>query len=183
MLTILHLDSSFHHQDSVTRVLSKNIVGRLKTTHPDAEVIYRDLAKTPLPHVTPADLADPTFVDEFLRADVIVIGAPMYNLNIPSSLKAWLDRVVIAGKTFRYDSKGVEGLAGGRRIFIASSRGNTYAPPSPRAAVDFQETYLRSMFGFLGVKDITVVRAEGTGISELRQRAIDNALAEIRVLM
>ena len=182
-MNVLHLDSSPHHEDSVTRRLSEDIVARLKARHSDAEVTYRDLATTPLPHVTLADLADPTFVDEFLRADVIVIGAPMYNFNIPSTLKAWIDRVVIAGKTFRYSPTGVQGLADGRRLIIASSHGNFYAPPSPLAAVDHQETYLTTMFGFLGIKDITFVRAEGTAISpESRQKGVDHALAEIREL-
>jgi FMN-dependent NADH-azoreductase len=181
-MNILHVDSSLHRQDSVSRLLSENIVARLKASHPDADIIYRDLAETPLPHVTHASLADTSFVDEFLQADIIVVGAPMYNLNIPSSLKAWLDHVVIAGKTFRYGPTGVQGLAGGRRLIIASSRGNIYAPPSPLAVVDHQETYLKAIFEFIGITDITVIRAEGTGLSKERQRGVENALAEIRVL-
>jgi FMN-dependent NADH-azoreductase len=182
-MNILHLDSSLHRQDSISRLLSKRIVAQLKTCHPDATVFYRDLDQNPLPHVTLADLADPAYVDEFLWADVIVLGAPMYNLSVPSTLKTWLDRVVIAGKTFRYGPGGAEGLAGGRRIVIASSRGNVYAPPSPLAVADHQESYLKTLFQFLGVTDIVFVRVEGVGVSAVsRRQGLENALVEISKL-
>jgi FMN-dependent NADH-azoreductase len=119
-----------------------------------------------------ADASDPAAVlgsqmlEEFLAADVVVIGAPMYNFSIPSQLKAWIDRVAVAGKTFRYTANGPEGLAGGKRIIIASSRGGVYSEGSAAAPMDFQETYLRAVFGFLGVTDFEFVRAEGVNLSE-----------------
>jgi FMN-dependent NADH-azoreductase len=97
-------------------------------------------------------------MDQFLASDVIVIGAPMYNFSIPSQLKAWIDRIAVAGKTFRYGPNGPEGLAKGKKVVIASARGGAYGDESP---ADFQEPYLRHVFGFLGISDIEFVRAEG----------------------
>jgi FMN-dependent NADH-azoreductase len=121
-------------------------------------------------------------LDEFLAADIVVIGAPMYNFGVPSQLKAWIDCLAVSGKTFRYTETGVEGLAGGKRVIIASSRGGFYAGSSPMASLDHQEAYLTG-FGFLGVTDIAFVGAEGVNISpEQRQRGIDPALAEVAAL-
>ena len=115
-------------------------------------------------------------MEQFLAADVLVIGAPMYNFSIPSTLKAWIDRVAVAGKTFRYTEKGPEGLAGGKRVIIASGRGGIHT----NAPTDFQEAYLRQVFGFLGVTDIEFVRAEGVAYSpQHRSDAIAGALASI----
>ncbi len=120
-------------------------------------------------------------LDEFLAADVVVIGAPMYNFGVPSTLKAWIDRIAVAGKTFRYGANGAEGLAGGRkRVIIASSRGGFYSAGTAGAAADFQEAYLRQVFGFLGVTDIEFVRAEGVNISpEHKAQALAAAHAAI----
>ena len=113
-------------------------------------------------------------LDEFLAADIVVIGAPMYNFGVPSQLKAWIDCLAVAGKTFRYTETGVEGLAGGKRVIIASSRGGFYAGSSPMASLDHQEAYLTGFFGFIGVADIAFVRAEGVNVSpEQRQRGIE----------
>ena len=122
-------------------------------------------------------------LDEFLAADIVVIGAPMYNFGVPSQLKAWIDCLAVSGKTFRYTETGVEGLASGKRVIIASSRGGFYAGSSPMASLDHQEAYLSGFFGFLGVTDIAFVRAEGVNISpEQRQRGIESALAEVAAL-
>jgi len=122
-------------------------------------------------------------LDEFLAADIVVIGAPMYNFGIPSQLKAWIDCLAAPGKTFSYTATGVEGLAGSKRVIVASSRGGFYSAPSPMAFMDHQETFLTSFFGFIGVTDITFVRAEGVNQGpEQRQRALESALAEIAVL-
>jgi FMN-dependent NADH-azoreductase len=119
-------------------------------------------------------------LDEFLSADVIVIGAPMYNFSIPSSLKAWIDRVMVAGKTFRYTESGPEGLAGGKKVIVASSRGGFYGDDSGRAHLDFQEDYLRQVFGFVGITDIEFVRAEGIGMGpDYRAKALTDAHAKI----
>ena len=116
-------------------------------------------------------------LQEFLDADVIVIGAPMYNFGVPSTLKAWIDRVAVAGKTFRYTESGPQGLAGGKKVIIASSRGGAHQ----ESGGDFQESYLRFVFGFLGITDIEIVRAEGLAMSpQHRTDAMAAAHASIR---
>ncbi len=115
---------------------------------------------------------------DFLAADVIVIGVPMYNFTIPSQLEAWIDRVVVAGKTFRYSQAGPEGLATGKRVLVALARGNVYVPGSP---AEFAESYLKRVFGFIGVTDIRFIRAEGLALSpEQREKGMNAALASIR---
>jgi FMN-dependent NADH-azoreductase len=170
-MKLLHLDSSALGASSVTRELSAAIVARWQDAVPGLSVDYRDLDNNPLPHLTGgvlggADAAaaaeSNATMDQFLAADVIVIGAPMYNFGIPSTLKAWIDRVAVAGKTFRYTENGPEGLAVGKRMVIASGRGGVYGDSSP---ADFQEAYLRHTFGFLGITDIAFVRAEGVAYS------------------
>ncbi len=148
-MKLLHIDSSALGGYSVSRQLTADIVTELKHATPDLAIHYHDLAAQPLPHWTPvADASDPAAVlgtemlEEFLAADVVVIGAPMYNFAISSQLKAWLDRILVAGKTFRYTANGPEGLAGGKRVIVASSRGGVYGKDTPAAAMDFQEPYL-----------------------------------------
>jgi FMN-dependent NADH-azoreductase len=172
-MNILHIDSSALGAYSVSRQLTTDIVAELKRSSPNAAIHYRDLAAQPLPHWTPAaDASDPAAVmgtemlEEFLAADVIVIGAPMYNFAISSSLKAWLDRVLVAGKTFRYTANGPEGLARGKRVIVASSRGGFYGKDTAGAVMDFQEPYLRAALGFIGIDDIEFVRAEGVAVSD-----------------
>lgn len=185
-MKLLHIDSSALGSHSVSRQLSAEAVAKLQRLHPGIEVRYRDLAAQPLPHWTPlAEAADPAAVvggailDEFLAADVVVIGAPMYNFSIPSQLKAWLDRITVAGKTFRYGPDGPEGLAGGKRVIVASSRGGMYAG-SP---MDFQEPYLRALLGFLGIGQVEFVRAEGVSISaEHKAKALAAARQTIGAL-
>ncbi len=123
------------------------------------------------------------YLDEFLSSDIVVIGAPMYNFSFPSQLKAWLDRLSVAGKTFRYTENGPQGLVEGKRVIIASSRGGVYSEGSPAEALDYQETYIKAFFNFIGVTDITFVRAEGIAFGpEARQAALDNAAAQIAQL-
>jgi len=180
-MKLLHLDASALGSHSVSRTLTAAIVAEFTKNTPATEVIYHDLVANPLPHWTPvADASDPAavlgsqMIEEFLAADVIVIGAPMYNFSIPSQLKAWIDRVAVAGKTFQYTANGPQGLAGGKRIIVASSRGGVYSAGSAAAPMDFQETYLRAVFGFLGVTDIEFVRAEGVNLGE------DNKVASLK---
>lgn len=185
-MKLLHIDASALGGHSVSRGLTAAIVAELKREQPGLEVTYRDVAAQPLPHWTPvADAADPSalmgaeVMDEFLAADVIVMGAPMYNFGIPSSLKAWIDRVAVAGKTFRYTENGPEGLAKGKRVIIASSRGGIYSQGAA-AAMDFQESYLRTVLGFLGISDIEFVRAEGVNMSpDHKANAVQSAHASI----
>jgi FMN-dependent NADH-azoreductase len=186
-MKLLHLDSSALGAYSVSRELSAALVDTWKQRHPDASIAYRDLAADPLPHWTPvADASAPAVLvndevmNEFLGADVIVVGAPMYNFGISSQLKAWLDRIIVAGKTFRYGETGAQGLAGGKKVIVVSSRGGIYSGDVASAA-DFQETYLRHVFGFIGVTDIEFVRAEGVGLGEEQKaQAIASAHASIR---
>jgi FMN-dependent NADH-azoreductase len=186
-MNLLHVDSSALGTHSVSRDLSRAVVESLKRAHPGAKLTYRDLASNPLPHWAPEpDAANPAerggseALDEFLAADVVVVGAPMYNFSIPSTLKAWIDRLAIAGKTFRYTAAGPEGLVGGKRVIIASSRGGIYSE-GPAEAMDFQEDYLRKVFGFFGITDIDVVRAEGVNLGpEQKANAVAGALASIR---
>jgi FMN-dependent NADH-azoreductase len=119
-------------------------------------------------------------LDEFLAADIIVLGAPMYNFGIPSQLKAWIDCLAVPGKTFKYTATGLESLVGGKKVIIASSRGGVYSASSPMALMDHQESFLKSFFGFIGITDITFVRAEGVNMGpEQRRSALDSALAEV----
>ena len=186
-MNILHIDSSALGAHSVSRQLSLAVVETLTRANPGTRLVYRDVAAHPLSHWAPvADAADPAArsgsdaLDEFLAADVVVIGAPMYNFSIPSTLKAWIDRIAVAGKTFRYGANGPEGLAGGKRVVVVSTRGGVYSEGAMQP-LDFQEEYLRKLFGFLGVTDIEVVRAEGVNLSpENKQRAIASALEAIR---
>ena len=176
-MKLLHLDSSALGGHSVSRQLTADIVTELKRQAPELEIDYHDLAARPLPHWAPAVGAnDPASVlgnqamEAFQAADIVVIGAPMYNFSIPSQLKAWIDRIVVAGKTFRYTANGPEGLAAGKKVIIASSRGGAYQN-TPIAAMDFQENYLRSVFGFIGVKNLSFVRAEGLSIGDEQKAA------------
>jgi FMN-dependent NADH-azoreductase len=178
-MTILKLDSSITGENSVSRVLTRSIVDQLAAANPGAKLIERDLADEPLDHLTLAAFSDTSVLDEFLAADVIVVGAPMYNFNISSQLKSWIDRIVIAGKTFRYTENGPEGLAGGKRVIIAMSRGGFYDQGN---SLEHVEAYLKPMFNFLGIEP-EFVRADGINIStEQREAAIANSLTDIERL-
>lgn len=182
-MNILHIDSSALGANSASRALTAAIVNGLLADGPEAKVTYRDLDADPLPHLTGAVLtgadadaaaAGATVLDEFFAADVVVVGAPMYNFGVPTTLRAWIDRLAIAGKTFRYTASGPEDLAGGRRVIVASTRGGAHGD---NPAVDFQETYLRHIFGFIGITDLHFVRAEGLNLSpEHREKAMAAAL-------
>ena len=175
-MTILHIDSSINGENSASRAISKSIVDQLKTGQWGEEVVYRDLAANPLPHLTFDAFADTSVIDEFFAADTIVIGAPMYNFSLSSQLKAWIDRLMVAGKTFRYTENGPEGLAGGRRVIIALAKGGVYSDGGPAASLEHLETYLRGVFNFMGINPEFVV-AEGLNISpDHRLRAIEGAL-------
>jgi FMN-dependent NADH-azoreductase len=196
-MKLLHVDASILGESSVSRQLSAAVIARLREAHPDAIVTYYDLGAEPFGHLTAAHLAatrglpdesaslrqDVTrgqqALEDFLSADVVVIGAPMYNFSVSSQLKAWIDRLAVAGKTFRYTETGPQGLAGGKKVIVASSRGGFYREDSPTATLDHQETYLRGIFGFFGISDITFVRAEGLNVSaDQRRAAIAAATAE-----
>jgi FMN-dependent NADH-azoreductase len=132
-----------------------------------------------------ADVATGTaLLEELFAADIIVIGAPMYNFSVPSQLKAWIDRLLIAGKSFRYGAAGPEGLLPkGKKVFIASSRGGAYGPETPAAFLEHQESYLRGALGFIGLTDVTVIRAEGVAMGpDARAAAVNDAKKVILAL-
>lgn len=197
-MKLLHIDSSILGQVSVSRTLSAEIAAAQSALHPGIEVSYRDLAAAPVGHLNgahlaaaqgavPADAATErdialgeAMLDEFLAADIVVVGAPMYNFSVPSQLKAWIDRLAVAGKTFRYTADGPQGLAGGKKVIIAASRGGFYGAGMPTAPLEHQESYLRAVFGFFGITDVTFVRAEGVALgAEARHKAIEAARGEV----
>jgi len=181
-VTILHIDSSITGENSVSRQVSRSIVDQLRFGQLDAQVIERDLVDQPLNHLTLPEFADESVLDEFLAADTVVIGAPMYNFSVPSQLKAWIDRILIAGKTFRYGANGPEGLAGDKRVVIALARGGFYAEATPAAALEHLETYLRGVFNFIGIEP-EFVRADGIAIGpEQREQALASAFGEVERL-
>jgi FMN-dependent NADH-azoreductase len=201
IVKLLHIDSSILGPNSVSRILTAEIVEQQRHLHPGVEVTYRDLAAEPHLHFSPAHIAAAygatpdaavrtdlvsggAVVDELLAADIIVIGAPMYNFAIPSQLKAWIDRSLVAGRTFHYTATGPEGmLPKGKKVIIASSRGGFYGPDSPTAAFDHQESYLKQALGFIGLTDITIIRAEGIAVSpEARETALAAARQDISAL-
>lgn len=193
-MKLLHIDSSVLGPHSVSRQVSAAIVDRLKQATPSLEVAYRDLTQTPLAHLSGSHLAaaqgapasaelgpdlaaSAAALDEFLSADVVVIGAPMYNFTIPSQLKAWIDRILVAGKTFKYGAAGPEGLAGGKRVIVAISRGGYYGADMPTAAGEHLETYLRWVFAFIGISNPEFILADGIQVGpDHREKAIAAAL-------
>jgi FMN-dependent NADH-azoreductase len=201
-MKLLHIDSSVLGANSVSRGLSAAIVERQKALHPGVEVTYLDLAAQPPLHLSPAHIgamfghpptdaavladiaASAPFIDGLFAADIIVIGAPMYNFTLPSQLKAWIDRVLVAGKTFKYGADGVPAglLPAGKKVIIASARGGAYSEGSPVAFLDHQETLLKAALTFIGLTDITVIRAEGVAVPDLKPAALANAQAQIAAL-
>jgi FMN-dependent NADH-azoreductase len=197
-MRLLHIDSSITGPASVSRQLTTRVVDHYRAATPDLTIDRRDLEAVPLPHLDGKSFAasfgggtvdaairqerdaSAKALEEFLGADVVVIGAPMYNFTISSQLKSWIDRIVVAGKTFRYTENGPEGLAGNKKIIIVSTRGGFYGPGTARAALDFQETFLRAVFQFIGVTDIQFLRAEGIAMGpDQRETALTQALEAV----
>lgn len=198
-MTILHIDSSILGAHSVSRTLSADIVAKQLAGRPDSKVIRRDLVAEGAQHLSAAHLAvfqgasngtpelledialGASYIDDLFAADVIVIGAPMYNFSLPTQLKGWVDRVLVAGRTFRYSANGPEGLLpAGKKVYIASSRGGVYTGESPAAPLDHQESYLKAALGFIGLTDVTVIRAEGLALGDdAKAAAVAKAKTEI----
>ncbi|HXH03113.1 MAG TPA: FMN-dependent NADH-azoreductase [Candidatus Competibacteraceae bacterium] len=197
-MKLLHIDSSPLFDASVSRQLTAAIVEQWRQVEPALEVIHRDLAANPPAHLDgeilqaaglPPEQRNPrqarelalteALIEELFAAEAIVIGAPMYNFSVPSQLKAWIDRIAVAGRTFRYTEQGPQGLVADKPVVIVSSRGGVYSTPE-RSAADFQEAYLKQVLGFIGIHDITFIRAEGLGMGpELREQALRLARARI----
>lgn len=200
-MKLLHIDSSVLADNSVSRKLTQQIVGQWTAKHPDTRVDYLDLALTAPSHLSAdslgfrlgasASLSDiqrrenalsEALVTQFLEADVIVVGAPLYNFSIPSQLKAWIDRVAQAGRTFKYTEKGPQGLAGGKVVIVASTRGGLYSTSEGGRAMEHQESYLQTVFGFFGITDVRIVRAEGLAMGDAgKAQALASASNDIAV--
>jgi len=196
MSNILVLNSSVSGAASVSRLLVADTVAELTQRDPGARVVFRDLAADPVPHLTPATVAgvraqahtpaeaearalSDRLIAELRAADTIVIGAPMYNFSIPTTLRSWFDHVLRAGETFRYSEAGPEGLLTGKRVIVVESRGGLYSE-GPDQAIDFQEPYLRQLLGFVGLTDVTFIRAEKIGYGpEARDAALAGSRAEL----
>ncbi len=188
-MKLLHIDSSILSANSVSRELTANIAKEWVATHPGTTVDYLDLAVDTPTHLSAESLGfrmpagateltdvqkrenavSETLVSQFLAADVIVVGAPLYNFSIPSQLKSWIDRVAQAGRTFHYTEKGPQGLAGGKTVIVASTRGGVYSTSEGGRAMEHQESYLQTVFGFFGITDVRFVRAEGVAMGEVKK--------------
>jgi FMN-dependent NADH-azoreductase len=196
-MNILHVTSSPRGSASYSNRVAGNVLDELTARNPEATVTVRDLARDPLPHVgddfftatrgpngaqTDAQRAllarSDALVDELFAADLIVIAAPMINFTIPSNLKAWIDYVARAGRTFRYSEKGPEGLVQGKQVIIVPARGGIYAEGN---TMDFQVPYLKSVLGFLGMTDVTVLEVEGTAYGpDAAEKAVVAATAKLQ---
>ncbi|MGX7953123.1 FMN-dependent NADH-azoreductase [Tsuneonella sp. HG249] len=173
-MNILHLDSAITGDDSASRALTAAILRELTAAGTGTRVTYRDLAADPLDHLTLPGFASEesqTALAEFKAADTVVIGAPMYNFGIPSQLKAWIDRIAVAGETFRYTATGPEGLSGDKRVIVAVARGGVYSEDSGQRAIEHAERYMADVFAFLGVTDLTFVIAEGLKVGPAEREA------------
>ena len=174
-MTILKIDSSISGETSVSRILTRSITDQLAAASPEVEVIERDLVASPLAHLTERG-QDADVLEEFLAADTVVIGAPMYNFSVPSQLKAWIDRIAVAGKTFQYSANGPEGLAGDKRVIVAVSRGGFYEAGN---SFEHVEAYLKPFFNFIGVEP-EFVRAEGVAVGpEQRDAGLAKGLEQV----
>lgn len=197
MKNILVVESSQSGEASFSRKLTREIVGRLIEKNPGIEVRTHDLAAKPFPHLTGAHLGafftapdkhtdaqkqlvshSEEAIADIMAADAIVIGVSMYNLSIPSVLKAWIDHVSRAGRTFRYGANGPEGLVKGKKVYLAIASGGVYSQ-GPSKSYDFSEPYLRAALGFLGMTDVTVFRVEGVAIPGLKETALDRAFESV----
>jgi len=195
MSNLLVINSSAAREGSVSRVLVNHAVEQLRETHVGAVIVERDLGASPMPHLTSGNLAgvrgtpstesewaaralSDELIAELRAADTIVIGAPMYNFSIPSGLRSWFDYVLRAGETFSYSEPGPQGLLGGKRVIVIESRGGLYSE-GPAKVIDFQEPYLRHLFGFVGITDVTFVHAEKLGFGpDAREQALAAARAQ-----
>ncbi|WP_422777768.1 FMN-dependent NADH-azoreductase [Pseudomonas mediterranea] len=195
-MKLLHIDSSILGDNSASRQLSRDVVEAWKAAEADVVVTYRDLAADAISHFsaqtlvaagTSAELRDAASqheadlsaaaLAEFLAADAVVIAAPMYNFTVPTQLKAWIDRIAVAGQTFSYTEAGPQGLCGGKKLVIVSTAGGLHAGQPSGVG---HEDYLKLLFGFLGITDIEIVRAEGLAYGDdMRNKAMSDAKAQI----
>jgi len=201
MSKLLFVSSSILGENSKSRALGLDFIETWKRRHPGTAVVERDLVAETLPHVTgavlgaaltPAEKRSPEqaetaaladrLIEEVEAADVILLAVPMYNFSVPSTFKAWIDHIVRAGRTFRYGAEGPVGLLQNKKVFVVASRGGVYSSGAGKS-MDFHEPYLRGVLGFIGLKDVTFIYAEGLNISpETAAGALDGARATIAEL-
>ena len=198
-MKILNLISSPRGDASFSIKLGDAIIEKLQAANPGSTVKVHNLVKTPFPHLeevhlnsffTPKENHTPEMTEaikhsdqaiaEITDADVIVIGVPMYNFSIHSTLKAWIDHLARAGKTFQYTANGPEGLVKNKKVYLAIATGGVYSD-GPMKAYDFTEPYLRTILGFLGMTDVTAFRVEGVNMPDLKDQALEKAIAAITV--
>ncbi|WP_439606631.1 FMN-dependent NADH-azoreductase [Hydrogenophaga sp.] len=198
-MQLLHIDSAITGDQSVSRQLTASTVAAWVAAHPGTQVQHLDLAADVVPHLSADALGFRTgqaatteaqrrenalseaLVSQFLAADVVVIGAPLYNFTIPTQLKAWIDRIAQAGRTFTYTDKGPQGLAGGKTVIVALTRGGVYSTSEGGRAMEHQESYMQTVMGFIGITDVRFVRAEGVAMGpDAKAQALTVAEGEIR---
>lgn len=199
-MQLLHIDSAITGDASVSRQLTARTVEAWLAAHPGTQVEHLDLVADAPSHFTMDSMAPRTgqteglsdlqqrenavserLVSQFLAADVVVVGAPLYNFGIPTQLKAWIDRIAQPGRTFRYTANGPEGLAKGKTVIVASSRGGVYSTSEGGRAMEHQESYLQTVFGFFGITDVRFVRAEGVAMGgEAKTAALASAERDIQ---
>ncbi len=195
MAKVLHVDSSASLKQSTSRQLTQQFLEQWRRQHPQDQIVKRDIVNPGLPHLdeatigaffTPPENRSPeqektiqlseTLVDELLDADVVVLSAPMYNFSIPSTLKAYIDHVVRAGKTFAYGANGPQGLAQDKKVYVILTSGGDYKG----LPIDFQEPYLKHILGFIGITDVTFIQAAGLAMGEeAKAKGLQNASGQI----
>ncbi len=198
MKNILLIQSSPSKADSSSNRAARAVLDQVQSQYPHAEVVTRDVSAEPLPHAGEALVAglsappalrtseqsralarSDALIDELLAADLLVLAAPMHNFSIPSTLKAWLDHVVRVGRTFAYSQNGPEGLLKGKRAILVLSRGGVYSA-GPAKPFDFQEPYLRTILGFIGITEVEVIRVEGTAVGDIGpEKALTTAVEQV----
>lgn len=201
-MNVLQIDSSVLSASSVSRQLTKSIVESLQQQNSNLKLTYRDVSSDPINHLSSEILTarfidasewsdeqkaetvlNETLLNELFAADILIIGAPMYNFTIPTQLKSWFDRVLVAVHTFKCTEQGPVGLLQNKRAIIASSCGGMYSTSKAGKMLDFQEDYLRTVLGFIGITDIEIIRAEGVNLStENKDKTLENAIKDIKVL-
>ncbi|PWN71905.1 FMN-dependent NADH-azoreductase [Chryseobacterium phosphatilyticum] len=199
MKQVLHITSSPRGESSVSKKLGNAVVEKIRAKYPDSIFKKRDLANPLFPHLeeaqinaffTPAEnrtaeqsefvkLSD-TVIDELHEADIIIIEAPLYNFSITSTLKSWLDHIARAGHTFRYTENGPEGMVKNKKVYLVFSSGGVYSE-GERQAYDFVVPYLKKTLGFMGMTNISVVRAEGMSVPVVQETALQKGIESILV--
>ena len=199
MKTILKVTSSARGEASNSTKLVNDIVAKLIERHPGSEVIERNLVSQKYPHLEESHLAafyappendteetkqavlhSNEAIAELERADILVIGVPIYNFNIPSALKAWIDHIVRAQKTFSYAGGRPEGLMKGKKVYLGIASGGVYSE-GPLKTIDYAEPYLKTVLGFIGISDVTVFRVEGVSVTGIKETALEKGLASVAV--